>query len=68
MEKIDEPSVLHTSPHAFQKQPVMDRVEVAGQITFDDSAAPHRVGTILKLYPHCADGMMHAPFRSEAIG
>lgn len=49
MEKLDEPSLLHPSPHASQKQPMMDRVEVAGQITFDDPATPRRVGTILKL-------------------
>jgi hypothetical protein len=41
----------------------MDRVEVAGQITFEDAAAPRRVGAVLKLYPHGGDGMMHAPFR-----
>ncbi len=68
LEKIDKPSALHASPHVYQKQPVMDRVEVAGQITFDDPAARRRVGSILKLYPYGADGVMHAPFRPEAVG
>ena len=67
-EKIDKSPVLHPSPHTFEKQPVMDRIKVACQITFDNPAAPGRIGSILKLYLHGADGMMHAPFRPEAIG
>lgn len=46
----------------------MDRVEGAGQITFDDATTYHCVGAVLKLYPHGADGMVHAPFWPEAIG
>jgi hypothetical protein len=38
-EEIDKPSVPHPPPYTFKKQPVMDRVEVARQITFDDPAA-----------------------------
>ena len=67
-EKINKPSVPHPPPHALQKQPVMDGVEEARQITFDDPAAPRRARAILKLHLHGTNCMMHAAFRPEAIG
>ena len=45
----------------------MYRIEVAGQITFDDPAAT-LIGAILKLQPHGADSVMHTAFWPEAIG
>src|SRR6218665_1334449 len=66
-EKIDKPSVPHPPPYALQKQPMMNGVEVARQITFDDPASL-RATAILKLYLHGADSMMHTAFRPEAIG
>ena len=66
-EQIDKPSVPDTPPHAFQKPPVMDRIKVARQVTFDDPAAL-RIGTILKLRLHATNSMMHAAFRPEAMG
>ena len=65
-EKIDKPTVPHPSPHTLQKQPVMNSVEVARQITFDDPATL-RATAILQLYLHGADGMMHASLRPKAI-
>lgn len=67
-EKIDKPTIPHPSPHTLQKQPVMDGVEVARQITFDDPAAPRRIRSILKLQLHGANSMMHASLGPEAIG
>src|SRR4249920_276201 len=46
---------------------MMDSVEVARQITFDDPAAL-RVRAILQLHPHSANRMMNTAFRAEAIG
>ncbi|GLS30897.1 site-specific DNA recombinase [Mesorhizobium albiziae] len=66
-EKIDKPSIPHPPPHALQKQPMMNGVEVARQITFDDPASL-RASAILKLYPHGTNSMVHAPLRPEAIG
>jgi hypothetical protein len=43
---------------ATSAQPMMDSVEVACQITFDDPAAL-RVGAILQLHPHCTNRMMN---------
>src|SRR5262249_54714219 len=53
--------------HAFQEQPMMDSVEVARQITFDDPAAL-RVRAILQLHPHCTNRMMNTAFGTEAVG
>ncbi len=66
-EKIDKPSIPHPPPNTLEKEPVMNRVKVARQITFDDPATPC-VGSILKLYLHGTDSMVHAPLRPEAIG
>ena len=46
---------------------MMDSVEVARQITFDDPAAL-RVRAILQLHPHGANCMMNTAFRAEAVG
>lgn len=46
---------------------MVDRVEVARQITFDDPAAPRPGATILQLYLHGPDSVMHAAFRPEAV-
>jgi hypothetical protein len=66
-EKIDKSSVPHPPPNALQKQPMMNGVEVARQITFNDPASL-RATAILKLQLHGADSMVHAPLRPEAIG
>ena len=66
-EEIDKPPIPYPPPNTLQKQPVMNRIEVARQITFDDPAAS-RIGSILKLYLHGTDGMVNAAFRPEAIG
>jgi len=46
---------------------VVDSVEVARQITFDD-LAPLRVRAILQLQPHGANRMVNTAFGSETIG
>ena len=46
---------------------MMDSVEVARQITFDDPASL-RVRAILQLHPHCANRMVNTAFGTEAIG
>ena len=46
---------------------MMDGVEVARQITFDDPAAL-RVRAILQLHPHCTNRMMNTAFGAEAVG
>src|SRR5450631_261310 len=66
-EQINESQVPDATTYAFQEQPMVDSVEVARQITFDDPAAL-RVRAILQLHPHGANRMMNAAFRTEAIG
>lgn len=46
---------------------MMDSVEVARQITFDDPA-PLRVRGILRLHPHCTNRVMNTAFGTEAVG
>src|SRR5690625_91144 len=46
---------------------MMNRIEVACQVTFDDPATT-RVGRTLQLYLHGAYGVMHASFWPETIG
>ena len=46
---------------------MMDSVEVARQITFDDPASL-RVRAILQLQPHCANRMVNTAFGTKAIG
>src|ERR1019366_1970798 len=65
-EQTNEPQVPDAPPHAFQQQPVVDSVEVARQITFDDPA-PLRVRAILQLQPHGANRMVNTAFGSETI-
>ena len=67
-EQVDEPIIPDTPPNAAKQKPVVDRVEVARQITFDDPAAPRPGAIILQLYLHGPDSVMHAAFRPEAIG
>ena len=47
-EQIDKPIIPDTSPDAAEQKPVVNRVEVARQITFDDPAA-FRGNPILQL-------------------
>ena len=47
-EQINETQVPDATTYAFQEQPMMDSVEVARQITFDDPAA-FRGNPILQL-------------------
>ena len=35
-EQVDKPFVTYTPPHTFEKQPMMHRIEVTCQITFDN--------------------------------
>lgn len=67
-EQIDELVVPDSPPHAAKQKPMVDRVEVARQITFDDPAVPRPGATILLLYLHRPDSVMHAAFRPEAVG
>jgi hypothetical protein len=67
-EQIDEPIVPGTPPDTAKQKPVVYRVEVGRQFTFKDPAAPRPGTSILQLYLHCPDSVMHAAFRPEAIG
>jgi len=67
-EQINKPVVPDTPPDATKQKPVVNRVEVARQITFDDPAAPRPGATILQLYLYGPDSVMHAAFRPEAVG
>lgn len=46
---------------------MMDSVEIAGKIAFDNPAAL-RVRAVLQLHPHCTNRMMNAAFGTEAVG
>ena len=48
-EQISKPVVPDTPPDATQQKPVVNRVEVTRQITFDDPAAPRTGTSILQL-------------------
>lgn len=67
-EQIHEPIIPYPPPDAPNQQPVVNRVEVARQIAFDDPAAPCSGLTILQLELYGPDSVMHAAFGSEAVG
>jgi hypothetical protein len=66
-EQIDQAFVRNTPPDTFQKQLVVDRVEIARQISFDDPAA-FRSGPVLQLQLHGTNCVVHTTFGPEAIG
>ena len=65
-EQRQETRITYPLPHASHQQFVVHRVEVAGQITFDHPAPP-RIGAVLQLQFHRADGVMHTALRPETI-
>ncbi len=74
--RLDEPPeqgkeapIGNTFADAFQQQSMMDRIEVAGEITFDHPASCGTfIVTFLQLHLDRAYRMVNAPSGSEAVG